>query len=213
MKSLFPTGARYPILIGVLLALCLGSPWALADARQNLSKRLDSLAEYVGDFSQEIRGAQGQILERSTGQIFIRRPQFKWIVNNPYPQVVVTEGDVLKVYDPDLEQLTIRPLTEALADTPVSLLTQSGVVLGDEFQVVEVADELGASYILTPNSPDTLYAEIRLHFTGDELVALAILDHLGQFTEILFTPAPESTVIQSSEFQLSVPPETDVIGG
>lgn len=199
--------------MGLVLALCLGSSVAGADARENLSGRLDALAQYAGEFSQEIRGAQGQILERSTGQIFILRPQFKWVVNSPYPQVVVTEGDFLKVYDPDLEQLTIRPLAEALADTPVSLLTNSGVVLGDQFQVVEVADELGASYILTPNSPDTLYAEIRLHFTDDELVALAILDHLGQFTEILFTPAPESTVIQSSEFQLSVPPETDVIGG
>jgi outer membrane lipoprotein carrier protein len=153
------------------------------------------------------------VIERSTGHILIMRPQFKWVVDYPYPQVIVTEGDVLKVYDPDLEQLTIRPLSEALTDTPVSLLTRKGVVLGDEFQVVEVLDELGASYILSPNSPDTLYAEIRLQFSSDTLVALAILDHLGQFTEILFTPAPESTVIQSAEFHLSVPPGTDVIGG
>ena len=134
-------------------------------------------------------------------------------MDQPYPQVIVTEGDVLKVYDPDLEQLTIHPLAEALTDTPFSLFTQQGVVLGDEFQVVEVTDDFGASYILSPNSPDTLYAEIRLEFSSGTLVGLAIRDHLGQFTEILFTPAPESTVIQSSEFQLSVPPGTDVIGG
>ena len=195
------------------LMLGLGSGPAVADARQTLSDRLDALAEYAADFSQEIRGAQGQVIERSTGQIFLRRPQFKWVVDHPYPQVIVTEGDFLKVYDPDLEQLTIRPLSEALTNTPVSLLTGQGVVLGDEFQVVEVADELGASYILSPNSADTLYAEIRLHFSADTLVGLAIRDHLGQFTEILFTPAPPSTVIQSAEFQLSVPPGTDVIGG
>lgn len=209
MKFLFRTvvNAAFALTLGLVAA------GVAADARQTLSDRLDTLAEYAADFSQEIRGAQGQVLERSTGQIFILRPQFKWVVDHPYPQVIVTEGDFLKVYDPDLEQLTVRPLSEALTDTPVSLLTQKGVVLGDEFQVVEVADELGASYILSPNSPDTLYAEIRLHFSADTLVALAILDHLGQFTEILFTPAPQSTVIQSAEFQLSVPPGTDVIGG
>jgi len=184
-----------------------------ADARQVLGERLDGLAEYAADFSQEIRGAQGQVIERSTGQIFLRRPQFKWIVDQPYPQVIVTDGDFLKVYDPDLEQLTVRPLSQALTDTPISLLTQKGVVLGDEFQVVEIVDEFGASYILSPNSPDTLYAEIRLHFSSDTLIGLAILDHLGQFTEILFTPAPHSTVIESTDFQLSVPPGTDVIGG
>jgi outer membrane lipoprotein carrier protein len=212
VKFSFQTAAN--LVCGLLLGLWATS--AGADARQTLSARLDALAEYAADFSQEIRGAQGQVIERSTGQIFLKRPQFKWVVDYPYPQVIVTEGDVLKVYDPDLEQLTIRPLEDALTSTPVSLLTDNGVVLGDEFQVVEVADELGASYILSPNSPDTLYAEIRLHFAGDSLVGLAILDHLGQFTEILFTPvgnSSESTVIQSSEFQLSVPPGTDVIGG
>jgi outer membrane lipoprotein carrier protein len=201
--------------VNAVLALSLGavSLCAGADARQTLSERLDQLATFSADFSQEIRGAQGQVIERSTGHILLLRPQFKWVVDHPYPQVIVTEGDSLKVYDPDLEQLIIRPLSEALSNTPVSLLTNKGVVLGDEFQVVEVSDEFGASYILSPNSPDTLYAEIRLHFSGDTLVALAIKDHLGQFTEILFTPAPESTVIQSSEFHLSAPPGTDVIGG
>ncbi len=202
------------IVVNAVLTLALGlASSAFADARQALSERLDHLSSYAADFSQEIRGAQGQVLERSNGQIFLRRPQFKWVVDQPYPQVIVTEGDELKVYDPDLEQLTIRPLSEALKDTPISVLTQSGVVLGDEFQVVEVSDDFGVTYILTPNSADTLYAEIRLQFAADTLVGLSILDHLGQFTEILFTPAPESTVIQSSEFQLTVPPGTDVIGG
>lgn len=209
VKYLFRTAVN-----GALgLALGLACPCGFADARQALSERLDGLAAYAADFSQEIRGSQGQVIERSTGHMLLLRRQFKWVVDHPYPQVIVTEGDVLKVYDPDLEQLVIRPLSEALADTPVSLFTDKGVVLGDEFQVVEVTDEFGASYILSPNSPDTLYAEIRLRFSADTLVALTILDHLGQFTEILFTPAPESTVIQSSDFQLSVPPGTDVIGG
>ncbi len=209
VKYLFRTAVN-----GALsLALGLACPCGFADARQALSERLDGLAAYAADFRQEIRGSQGQVIERSTGHMLLLRRQFKWVVDHPYPQVIVTEGDVLKVYDPDLEQLVIRPLSEALADTPVSLFTDKGVVLGDEFQVVEVTDEFGASYILSPNSPDTLYAEIRLRFSADTLVALTILDHLGQFTEILFTPAPESTVIQSSDFQLSVPPGTDVIGG
>lgn len=187
--------------------------FAAADARESLAARLAQMQTFVAEFSQEIRGAQGQILERSTGRFVLDRPQFKWEVDHPYPQTVVTEGDQLKVYDADLEQLTIRPLAEALDDTPVSLLTRDDVALGDEFQVMEVSDELGSSYILTPHAADTLYAEIRLHFSADGLDALAITDHLGQFTEILFTTLAEAPVIQSSEFQLVVPPGTDVIGG
>ncbi|NIP15599.1 MAG: outer membrane lipoprotein chaperone LolA [Pseudomonadales bacterium] len=197
----------------VCLALSLAAAIAAADPRESLSGRLAGMDVFVANFSQEIRGAQGQVLERSTGRFVLDRPRFKWEVDHPYPQTVVTDGDQLKVYDADLEQLTIRPLAEALQDTPVSLLTREGVALGDEFQVVEVSDELGTSYILTPNAADTLYAQIRLHFAGGALAALAITDHLGQFTEILFSTSTQRPVIQSSEFQLVVPPGTDVIGG
>lgn len=194
------------------------------DDRALLSQRLDNLTEFAATFTQEIQGARGQVIERSTGYVRLKRPLFKWVVDDPYPQIIVTEGDMLKVYDPDLEQLTIRPLAEALKDTPISLLTQDDVVLGDTFSVVMIAgadgevDENGAAmesatFVITPRSDDTLYAEIRLHFSNDVLTRLAIVDHLGQYTEIRFEVEPQTTVIQSSDFELDVPPGTDVIGG
>ena len=138
---------------------------------------------------------------------------FKWVVDDPYPQIIVTEGDVLKVYDPDLEQLTIRPLSDALNDTPVSLLTQEDVVLGDSFSVIRITDLQGESFVITPRSEDSLYAEIRLSFSAQSLASLEILDHFGQFTKIRFEVEPRTTVLQSSDFTLEVPPGTDVIGG
>ena len=194
------------------------------DDRALLSQRLDNLTEFAATFTQEIQGARGQVIERSTGYVRLKRPLFKWVVNDPYPQIIVTEGDMLKVYDPDLEQLTIRPLAEALTDTPISLLTHDDVVLGDTFSVVMIAgadgevDENGtvmesATFVITPRSDDTLYAEIRLHFSNDVLTRLAIVDHLGQYTEIRFEVEAQTTVIQSSDFELDVPPGTDVIGG
>jgi outer membrane lipoprotein carrier protein len=196
----------------------------LLDDRALLSQRLDNLTEFAATFTQEIQGARGQVIERSTGYVRLKRPLFKWVVNDPYPQIIVTEGEMLKVYDPDLEQLTIRPLAEALTDTPISLLTQDDVVLGDTFSVVMIAgadgevDENGtamesATFVITPRSDDTLYAEIRLHFSNDVLTRLAIVDHLGQYTEIRFEVEAQTTVIQSSDFELDVPPGTDVIGG
>jgi outer membrane lipoprotein carrier protein len=210
-----------------VLVLSLSAPTAaagesLVDDRTLLSKRLSGLTEFAATFTQEIQGARGQVMERSTGYVRLKRPLFKWVVDDPYPQIIVTEGDVLKVYDPDLEQLTIRPLAEALTDTPISLLTHEDVVLGDTFDVVRIAGavdgdatDTGGSetFIITPRSEDTLYAEIRLHFSADALTTLGIVDHLGQFTEIHFKVEPPTTVIQSSDFELEVPPGTDVIGG
>lgn len=197
----------------MLCCAAASAPVAAVEASDSLARLLSGLNNYVADFSQEIRGARGQVLERSTGQLVLSRPCFKWVVNHPYPQVIVTDGAELKVYDPDLEQLIIRPLDEALADTPVSILTRSEVVLGDDFQVVETSAEGDREFVLTPNATDTLYAEIRLQFADDSLVALGIVDHLGQVTEILFTPAAGSATIRSADFHLTVPPGTDVVQG
>ncbi len=178
-----------------------------------LNARLADLETYSASFVQEIQGARGETLERSTGRVLLKRPAFRWEVDDPFPQVLVADEALLKIYDPDLEQLTIRPMDEALADTPISLLSRDEVVLSESFAVTRIPDAAMESYVVVPRSPDALYAEIRLVFDAQSLVGLGILDHLGQFTQIRFEPDASTPVLQSSDFQLEVPPETDVIGG
>lgn len=179
-----------------------------------LTKRLESLESFAASFMQAIAGTRGQIIEQSTGYVLLERPNFKWVVDDPYPQVIVTEGDTLKVYDPDLEQLTIRPLAEAITDTPISLLTSTEIDLGEKFQVIRlpIEEEGVDSYVISPRGEESLFAEIRLTFSSLGLDSLGIVDHLGQYTEIRFEVDPDR-VIQSADFELDVPPETDVIGG
>jgi outer membrane lipoprotein carrier protein len=193
-------------------------PYGTEADRQALATRLAALAVYSAAFTQTVFGARGEELEVSEGYVRLQRPQFKWVVEDPYPQTIVTEGDQLRLYDPDLEQLTIRPLSEALEDTPVSLLTRDDVVIGDAFAIVRVASADGETYLIDPRSPDTLYRQIQLHFgsatSGSaSLVGLDILDHLGQRTEIRFRPEANVASIPAGEFALEVPPGTDVIGG
>lgn len=203
--------------MAVLLAFALPGVADDASDADLLAARLAELDDFAATFDQAIAGARGQILEQSTGYVLLARPNFKWVVDAPYPQVIVTEGDRLKVYDPDLEQLTIRPLAEALTDTPISLLTRDEIDLETSFLVVALPsqpdDVPGAqSFIVSPRGADSLFAEIELRFTAAGLKSLGIVDHLGQYTEIRFR-ADTDRVIQSSDFQLTVPPETDVIGG
>lgn len=185
----------------------------LAESRQKLTQRLQEMAVYSAAFTQDVFGARGEVIERSAGQVLLQRPDFKWTVDDPYPQVILIDGDQMQVYDPDLEQLTLRPLDEALADTPVSLLTRDDVMLGDRFQVARIADDAGETFVIEPVSEETLYREIRLHFDVAGLSGLDILDHLGQKTQIRFAPVANLSVIESAEFVLEVPPGTDVIGG
>lgn len=207
----------YALCAGLLLGLAPlaaagGGDDPFAPDRQALTERLQDVAEFTADFTQTVFGVRGEVLETSEGHVRLQRPRFKWVVDDPYPQVLVTEGDELKLYDPDLEQLTLRPLEEALQDTPVSLLTRDGVELTDDFHVMRIGDGSGDSFVIEPTADDTLYREILLHFDQAGLTGLDILDHLGQRTEIRFQADPD-VVMNDETFTLEVPPGTDVIGG
>ena len=204
-------------------ALPQGVPYGVSDLanrkndRDHLQARLSGLTVYAADFVQQVYGARGELLEASTGRVLLQRPSFKWVVNDPYPQIIVTRGDRLELYDPDLEQVTIRSLDDALRDTPVSLLTRDDVALDGDFQIVRIADEQGESYLIDPRATDSLYRQIQLHFApmGSALLTLSgldILDQLGQRTEIRFEPDVNARAVADSEFLLELPPGTDVIG-
>lgn len=204
---------------GAVLAclLTLPGPALGADAfaadRQALAERLQGTALYTAEFTQSVFGVRGELLEQSEGRVWLKRPLFKWLVEAPYPQTLLIDGDSLKLYDPDLEQLTVRPVAEALKDTPVSLLTSDAVALSDDFRILRIGDAEGESFVVEPTSDDTLYREIVLHFEGGTLSGLDIIDHLGQRTEVRFRPDAGATAIHDSVFTLEVPPGTDVIGG
>ena len=218
VKYWYPVGIKQLVVwLAVALLWVAAGARAAEDDAALLSERLAAMDQFAATFHQAIAGSRGQILEKSTGEVLLSRPHFKWVVNDPYPQIIVTEGDMLKVYDPDLEQLTIRPLDEALQDTPISLLTSEIVDLSERFLILRLPEvqnesEAGDTFIVSPLGSDSLFAEIRLVFETTSLSALGILDHLGQYTEIRFQVDPDR-VIQSADFELEVPPETDVIGG
>ena len=144
----------------------------LAESRQQLADRLREMAVYSAAFTQDVFGSRGEILERSSGQVRLQRPDFKWVVDDPYPQVIVIQGDQLKVYDPDLEQLTLRPLDEALAGYSRLVADPGDVILGDRFRVARIAMNPESLSSSSPRHEETLYAEIRLLFRRSPVSAV-----------------------------------------
>lgn len=201
-------------------ALVEGIPYATstdAEDRALLRDRLGALRVYAADFVQSVYGSGGELLEESKGYVRLQRPDFKWVVASPYPQTIVTAGDRIQIYDPDLEQVTIRPLDDALGDTPVALLTRDDVVLGEDFAVARITEDDGERYLVGPRSEQSLYRQIILRFAADAagipvLRGLDIIDQLGQRTEILFAPPARAPAIDPSEFVLELPEGTDIVG-
>ncbi|MFK7913635.1 MAG: outer membrane lipoprotein chaperone LolA [Pseudomonadales bacterium] len=185
-------------------------------ARDSLRKRLAAMDRFHAHFSQFIEGARGEVIEESTGEVLMQRPLLRWEVDQPYPQTIVADAKRLQIYDPDLAQVMVKPLSEALDDSPIALLTSDTVGLNDAFDVVLLPGE-GVSaedvYLLSPRSQESLFQEVRLHFEGAVLTALLIFDHLGQYTTVRFRQIPGSAVLESALFDLDLPEDVDIIDG
>ncbi len=178
-----------------------------ADARSDLSLRLAELQHLAADFSQRIEDARGEPIEESSGRVRLLPPRFRWEVTEPYSQVLIAADEELKLYEPDLEQVTVRPLEDVLQDTPLALLTRGTAMLGDDYDITRVDEE---RFSVRPRAEDALFDEIVLHFGAPGLLGIAIRDHLGQRTVIRFHGFREASVIQSADFELTLPPGTDV---
>lgn len=187
--------------------------WAvMADPAEQLVERLRLYQSFSSGFVQETQGADGRILNARVGQFEVGGPRFfSWETESPYAQRIVADGEALWVYDPDLAQVTVSPLDEAVLDSPLSVLASRAETLRDRYTVSRVVLEAGERFILEPIARDQMVSVIDLVFQGDRLLSLGVQDGLGQSTRIRLTETQPLDV--TPEFRFVLPEGVDLIDG
>ncbi|WP_046080076.1 outer membrane lipoprotein chaperone LolA [Halomonas sp. HG01] len=182
------------------------------EGAERLARMLEPLDTYVADFDQQILDGSGQRLQEASGRMWLSRPgRFRWEVNAPYEQVVVSDGDEVTLYDPDLQQATVQPLDDRVTHTPALLLSGSADQLTDSYEVSSSQQGAAETFELVPKSPDTLFEELKLTFYGERLGFLQMTDSTGQRTAIEFDDVEQNVSVEDSRFDMELPEGTDVI--
>jgi len=188
------------------------APAAEQDGANELQQFLKGLETIQADFTQSLLADDGELLETSSGRVYIQRPgRFHWHYTDPYSQYLISDGKSLWVYDVDLEQVTVRDVAGSLDDTPAAIL--GGDVDLDKYYVVsDVADEGDIDWIeLTPRNEESQYQSIRMGFRSDSLDAMILDDSLGQETRIRFRNVRRNDKLDEGLFQFEPPEGVDVI--
>jgi outer membrane lipoprotein carrier protein len=165
------------------------------------------------DFTQTVTDRNGRIVQRASGEFAIARPgRFRWSVEKPYKQLLVSDGERVWIYDPDLNQVVVRPNDRALGSTPAALLAgQEDVERAFEWRDLPPADGLdwlGA----TPKDKESSFSEIRLGFDKGGLAALEVTDNFGQRTFIDLLHMERNPKLDADLFRFTPPKGADVIG-
>ncbi len=164
------------------------------------------------DFTQTVRDSREQIIDRSSGKLLIRKPgKFRWDYQKPNAQTIVSDGARIWLYDPELEQVTIRRADLSLSGTPAMLLSGEGN-LRDSFEVENVEQREGLTIInLAPRRTDTDFKRVQLALRKDQLTAMSLTDKLGQTTLLQFKQFKRNASIADTQFKFTPPKGVDVI--
>ncbi|WP_422730996.1 outer membrane lipoprotein chaperone LolA [Litchfieldella qijiaojingensis] len=199
-------------LLGLSLALVMPVAAIADQGAERLTRLLEPLQTYAADFEQQILDSSGQRLQEVHGQMWLSRPgKFRWEVDAPYRQIVVSDGEEVFLHDPDLEQVTVQPLDTRVTHTPALLLSGSASELTESYEVDRQQQGAAETFTLTPRDADTLFEELKMTFYSERLGMLQMTDSTGQRTAIRFDDVQYNPSIDDSRFTFEIPDGADVI--
>lgn len=185
--------------------------WADDSAREGLIERLEATESLEANFEQTTY-AEGQMRgERSSGRMLVSRPlKFAWLVEEPYEQQVISDGQTLWVYEPDLLQATYQPVSDQIQQSPAMILAQPRQALNQQYDVVEASDKELTAYRLYPYDDNALFSDMTLLFENGVISEIRLTDNLGQDTRISLSDVRVGEALDPGLFDFEPPPGTDV---
>lgn len=183
-----------------------------ADAPAQLRQFITRVQSATGQFTQQKVGSQAQGSAVQSGEFSFQRPgKFKWAVKKPYEQLIISDGQRVHQYDPDLAQVTERSVDSSIGASPAAILFGSGS-LDKAFNISALPAKDGLDWLRAkPRSVDAGFTHVDIAFDHDMPVVLELLDSFGQTTRITLSNMTANVQLPPGEFRFVAPPGTDVV--
>lgn len=200
------------MLLWLVMGVGLSPACAVADGYERLDRFFEKVTTFKASFIQVVLDENLLALEETSGLLWIARPgRFRWDYESGHRQSIVADGEVLWLYDVELEQVTRRAQESAIGQTPAVLLS-GGQHYRKDYNVTILGRQGAVNWIsLVPKFSDGSFAEIQLGFEGETLRLIQLLDELNQITRVTLANVVENEPIPDSVFRFIPPTGVDVI--
>ena len=205
---------RIILAFAFLAGIAFTGSASAADGRSQLDQFTRGLEGLQGAFTQQVFDAGGQLRESSSGTVALSAPRlFRWEYEQPYPQLIIADGSRVWVYDPDLEQVTVRPQGQEEENNPLAALIDPAM-LDRDYVVTDAGGRGGLQWLqVEPRQPgDSVFQTARLGFDGQALSKMEVVDALGQRTILEFSSWARNPAFAAGTFNFEPPADVDVVG-
>ncbi|GIX21604.1 MAG: hypothetical protein KatS3mg121_0387 [Gammaproteobacteria bacterium] len=194
------------IVCAALIAFGWIAPAGAGEGAERLARFTDSLRSLEAEFVQTVFDDKMKVIETARGRALLAKPgRFCWDYLEPYRQQIVADGERVWIYDPELEQVVVKPLDRALGSAPIALLTGRGRI-EDAFRVVELGRLEGRWLVqLEPRAQDTDFGAMLLALGEQGLDTMELRDRLGRVTRIEFRAVKLNVPVEAERFRFTPP--------
>ena len=193
------------------LLLLLAAPVGAAGV-DTLKAYLQETSSARAHFTQVVYDRNKRKLQETSGTMQFARPgRIRWAYEKPYEQLIVGDGTKLWIYDKDLNQVTVKGITQAIGGSPAALLAGSNDI-EKEFRLSAGGMQDGLEWVeAVPRSAEATFQKVRMGFGKSGLEAMDLLDGFGQLTLVRFSQVERNPKLPPELFRFTPPAGADII--
>lgn len=197
----------------LILTVSSAPLWA-ASGSAVLKNFVSTTKSAQGSFAQKVEDKKGPVNGAdSSGTFLFERPgKFVWDTVKPYPQKIVSDAKAVYIWDPDLNQVTVRRLDKAVSSSPAAVLFGTGDI-DAAFRLKDLPQAEGLTWVCAePKIEDMTYKRFEIGFDAEgALAAMRLFDHFGQTVTMRFTDVKTNVTVDEKAFVFTVPEGADVL--
>lgn len=182
-----------------------------AQPSSDLSILLNKNESFQGNFNQIVFDNQGQIIEEANGKVIFKKPHFfKWIYKKPHQNQIISDGEIIYIYDPDLSQVIMSQFSQSNSNNPSLIFFQKNIEKFFKVTTKSIDGELW--YRCQSLSDDADYESLELKFDSQgKVLAMNIIDRLKNKILVNFEDIQKNVKINEATFLFNVPENVEII--
>jgi len=179
---------------------------------ENLEKILTKLNSFEADFIQKVTDSSNQVIDESAGKVMFLKPNFfRWEYKAPSENEIVSDGEFLYLYDPDLKQVIVSKLDRQINMSPAMLLMSDNV--NEFFNTKLIANSKNNNKFIAEqkNEEEAFFKKVIFNFKDNKLEGMKVLDNFDNLNTINFHKIIQNKDINEDKFLFNSPDDIDVI--
>ena len=173
---------------------------------------LRDITTISADILQLIIESDGGVLEETEIKMLLKRPdRLYWETVSPFQELIVTNGEILWNYQPDLEQVTIEDWDSDDSELAAQLLNGRTEKLSNDYYVAMIDADDNKSFELSPKMSDSIYELVTVSFIDNVLDMIHLNGRNGEQTVWQFNNLVMNSLIENNSFEFEVPDDIEVV--